>query len=432
MKSALHCLAPLLLFLILSSGCQGVGKVLESPFPKRADLFPIPKVFALENLESFDELMTQFIVDQNVPGAAIAVAYKGRLLFAGGYGWAEKDVPVKPTSLFRIASISKPITASVICKLVEEGKLTLDQPILKTVPKASNLDSFDSRWEQITLTHLMQHTGGFDRSASFDPMFRAVEIANHFKIKPPAQPQHVIEYIQNRPLDFTPGERYAYSNFGYCMLGRTIEKITGKSYFLAMDELLLKPLGIRNMHLGKSQLQDRQEGEVRYFGEAKNPTTVFGSERTPTYPSYGTWNLEAMDAHGGWIANAIDLVRFSSHFGPHSQSPYLGEKLHKEMFSPPKGSAGHLEDGKAKDVYYGLGWMVRKQKNGFNFWHSGSLDGTSTILVSRHDGWTWAVLFNKRHGKETVLSRAIDSLVHRAANKVKVIPEGDLFPQFGY
>src|SRR5215813_12315238 len=175
-------------------------------------------------LASFDELMTTFVKEQQVPGAGLAVTKDSRLVYARGFGLADRQrqQAVEPTALFRIASLSKPITAVAVLQLVERTKLTLDAKVwdVLKLPEPS-----DTRWKQVTILHLLQHTGGWDRDKSFDPMFRSVFIAQMLNVSPPAEPQHIIRYMLGQPLDFDPGSRYAYSNFGYCILGRVIERI---------------------------------------------------------------------------------------------------------------------------------------------------------------------------------------------------------------
>ena len=128
-------------------------------------------------LSSFDELMTTFIKTHQVPGASLAVTRAGKLVYARGFGYADlaKKQPVQPGSQFRVASLSKPITAVAILQLVDQGKLKLADrvfTILKPKPVFENpKDKMDPRLRQVTILHCLQHSGGWDRSASFDPIF---------------------------------------------------------------------------------------------------------------------------------------------------------------------------------------------------------------------------------------------------------------------
>ena len=140
-----------------------------------------------------------------------------------------------------------------------------------------------------------------------------------------------------------------------------------------------------------------------------------------------------MDSHGGWLASAIDLVRFATAFDMPARHTILQPASLAAMFARPAGSVSLEADGQPKPTHYGFGWNVRPiGKDGrANVWHTGSLDGTSTILVRRHDGLSWAVLFNSRNGANgKVLSATIDPLVHQAADRVKTWPTNDLFDSY--
>ena len=391
-------------------------------------------------MRSFDTLLSSFVEERQVPGAALAVSRNGRLIYARGCGYADLDTkaPVQPDSLFRIASISKPLTAVAVLQLVEQGKIRLEDCVLDVLKDKFPLPEGreqDSRWSQVTLLHLLQHTAGWDRDKSFDPMFRSLEIATRLGVAPPAEPEHIIRYMRGQPLDFTPGERYAYSNFGYCLLGRVIEKVSGQPYGDYVREHVLAPVGARSTLLGRSDASARADGEVKYYDEKElSGKAVIAPQLGKTVPlPYGTWYHEALDAHGGWISSAIDLVRFASAFDDTSSSKLLNPRSRATMFARPAAAAGFEKDGSPKDAYYGCGWMVRPVgSNGqFNAWHTGSLPGTSTLLVRRWDGLDWAILFNSRddrNGKR--LAAEIDPLLHEAAAAVKEWPEIDLFKTF--
>ncbi len=185
-------------------------------------------------LKPFDELMEAFVRDNKIPGASLAVAKDGRLVYARGFGYAdvEKKQPVRPESLFRIASISKSFTATATLQLVEQGKLSLDTPVFDLLPHKPHLakgDSADPRLGQVTIAHLLRHQGGWDRKETIDPLFHAIEIASVLGKPPPATQDDVIRFMMGWQLDFDPGQRYVYSNLGYCLLGRVIEQLTGRS-----------------------------------------------------------------------------------------------------------------------------------------------------------------------------------------------------------
>jgi len=398
----------------------------SKPLPETGK--PVP------GLESFDRLMRSFLAKQGIPGASLAVVKDGRLVYARGFGYADVQgkQPVQPDSLFRIASISKPITAVAILRLVERKKLSLDDKVLDIVklkPHFNGTAKFDPRWKTVTIRQLLQHTGGWDREASFDPMFRAVQFAKELKVKPPAASKDVICCMLGRQLDFDPGTKYAYSNFGYNLLGRVIEAKTGKTYEQFVKNDVLKPIGVTRMRIGRTLLDLRAPGEVRYYNYGGERTTsVFFPDKRVLWP-YGGWHHEAMDAHGAWIASAIDLARFAAAIDRPGKSTILKPGSIKAMFAPPPAPVSRTKEGKLKDTYYGLGWSVKTVVPGkFNTSHTGSLPGTSTLLARRHDGLSVVVLMNRRktpYGNHA--ARLISPLANKAADAVKSWPTHDLF-----
>jgi len=414
------------------------GRVLRGPGYKR-DGAPsaVSTGKADARMASFDRMIREFMETHRVPGVALAVTGPGRLVHARGYGYADiaKRRQVTPTSLFRIASLSKPITAVAVLQLVERKKLNLDDKvfdILKHKPHLEKEAALDERQHAITVRHLLQHRGGWDRDKSFDAMFQSVRFAEALGVDAPAGPNEVIRCMLGQRLDFEPGERYAYSNYGYCLLGRVIEAVTSESYEDYVRNHVLAPLGIHSMLIGKTRLDGRNDEEVRYYDPGKGPS-VFEEDLNEQVPRpYGAWHLEAMDAHGGWLGSAVDLARFACAFDDPARCKVLNQESIDTMFARPPGPAGHDAHGKPKPVYYSCGWFNRVVGDvKINHWHTGSLPGTATILVRRHDGRNWVVLFNARVSPHAShLGKAVDVLVHMAADEVKAWPEYDLFEEF--
>ncbi len=387
-----------------------------------------------KGLEPFDKLMEAFLADNKVPGAALAVARGGKIVHARGYGFADVEAkePVKPDSLFRIASVSKPITAVAVMQLLERGRLELEDPVLDLMglqPLLADGAKADERWQKITVRHCLQHTGGWDRDVSYDPIVKAWDIAKAFGAKPPVTPEHVVRYMMGKPLDFEPGERYAYSNLGYLVLGRIVEKLGKKPYEQYIQEKVFKPLGITTARLGKALVENRAKGEVRYYDSRKGTgRCLYPPKLGETVPTvYGAMNLEAFEAHGGWIASAIDLAKFAAAFDDPKSCPILGSKVIEQMGARPPGKPGTDSKGQPRTSYYACGWQVR-QVGGpgrANYSHSGYIPGTEAILVRRQDGLNWAVLFNTNNGADgKSLAGKIEAKVHDTANEVKDWPRG--------
>ncbi|HXP62725.1 MAG TPA: serine hydrolase domain-containing protein [Dongiaceae bacterium] len=379
---------------------------------------------------AFDREMEQFMSARKVPGGALAVVKDQRLVYTRAYGWADREqkTPVKPDSLFRIASLSKPFTAAAVLKLVETKGLDLETPVTEFLPLEPVLASGktpDPRWKRITLRHCLHHTGGWDRDVSGDPMFRSLEIAQAVGVAPPANAQAIIRYMLGQPLDFAPGARYAYSNFGYCLLGRVIERLGGRSYGQFVREEVLAPMSIRGMRLGASLESGRAEGEVRYYTpDDREAPSVFPGLPAKVPEPYGSFCLEALDAHGGWLASAPDLARFAAALDSREDHPFLKPQTRRILYEPPAPPVSRNPDGSLADHYYGCGWLVHPVgKDGrANYWHNGSLPGTFTLLVRRFDGVSWAALFNQRSESSRLPDGAIDSALHRAADAVDQWP----------
>ena len=240
----------------------------------------------------------------------------------------------------------------------------------------------------------------------------------------------MIRYMTGRPLDFDPGTQTSYSNLGYLVLGRVIEKASGLSYEACVKAEVLAPLGISNMRLGRTSPQARAAGEVTYRS-ARNPKPVPGAFGDGLRPApYGAWCLESMDACAGWLASAVDLVRFASALG-RPDCPILGRQALERMFMRPE-TTGYDPAGTPKELYIACGWYVRRGPDGRSVaYHRGLLDGTSTLLVHDGNGTDWAVLFNSDTdpgGHE--LAVLIDPLLGAAIASVKAWPEDDLFGQY--
>lgn len=398
-----------------------------------------PRLARAADLAPFDDLMTQFVEENAVPGVALAVARNGTLAYARGFGFADRDrkVAVKPDALFRIASISKPFTAVAVLQLAEKKTLGLDDPVLKYVTlEPPQGKTRDPRWKDVTVRHCLQHTGGWDRGKSGDPIGIPTVIAKELGIPFPVPAEAVVRFTMGRPLDFDPGERFAYSNVGYLVLGRVIEAVTGKKYDEYVRAEVLAPAGVTRMRLGRALPEDRPADEVGYHDPANRkaacvyPPRV--GEQVPV--ADGAMNVEGFEAHGGWVASAVDLVRFARAFDDPAKCKLLAPESIKTMWARPAGAAGHDAEGKPAAAYYGCGWDVRPvgTTGKANTWHGGLLvPGTSTLLVRRWDGLNWAVLFNTHVGKDgKVLANLIDPLVHRAADAVTRWPDADLFDTF--
>ncbi len=427
-SGAAACLA-----VLLFCGACGGGEPTTPPVSPSE--MPVTGV-AVPGMGAFDQAIPDLMRKYDVPGGAVAVLRDGKLIYARGFGYAdvEKQTPVKPDALFRIASVSKPITSVAIMKLVEDGKLRLDDrvaPLIAHLAPAPGA-TVDPRWEQITIRHLLNHTGGWDRTlpnGGFDPMFRPAVAAAAVNAPAPASAETVIRYMKGMPLDFNPGERYAYSNFGYAILGRVIERVSGMPYEDFVRARVLQPVGANRTRLGRTRRGDALAGEVTYYLPEEPglgltaplvPSVFPGEGAVPV--NYGGYYLEAMDSHGGWVSSTVDLLRFVAGVDGRSSRPdILGPGLVAEM----TGSGPALCGGAC---YYAAGWLVRPTQGDATWSHGGALPGTFTMLVRTYHNFAWVGLFNAR--SEASFDAEFDAAMWDALASVTSFPTHDLFSSF--
>lgn len=364
----------------------------------------------------FDHVMIQFMKEQELVGAALAVTRNSKLVYARGFGYADisERTPVEPTTLFRIASISKPITSVAIMKLVQQRKLDLDDKVLEVLEMEPFLEdgtALDPRMKTVTIRHLLNHSAGWQRDA--DPMASANQRrvqANFGLAKGELRPHHMVKYMLGQPLDFEPGSKMAYSNLGYCFLGRVVAKVSGQSYEEYVQQHVFAPLGVTNVHIGA---RHSKEDEVSYYSRHSNGERQFvdGGKHVA---------VEVYESHGGWVISMVDLARFATALDKPRTSRMLSQTAVESMFSRPTGRLGASSSGEPRMSYYAFGWEVRLNSQGRTTWHSGSLHiGTSSMLYRRRDGMNWAIAFNVRDGKGgQKLRDLIQQRLHKAADEM--------------
>jgi CubicO group peptidase (beta-lactamase class C family) len=333
-----------------------------------------------QELADMDGVVTRFMQAHGVPGMSVAVAREGVLVHAKAYGRADRDrgEEVTPAHLFRIASVSKPITSVAVSQLIEQGKLKLDDKVFGPdgiLGTDFGPPPYKTHVAEIRLKHLLTHTAGGWQNDEADPMFRNTAM-NHRQL--------ITWAIAEVPLTNAPGEHYAYSNFGYCVVGRIIEKITGKPYERHVRESLLERCGVNDMRIAGNTLAERARGEVVYYAaDGENAYDM---------------NVRRMDSHGGWLATATDLVRFATHL---------------DLLRPESITA--MTTGTAANPQYACGWSVNRVPN---WWHGGSLPGTTSIMVRTASGFCWAALLNTREGRGDT-GGALDDMMWEMVRKVK-------------
>ncbi len=368
---------------------------------------------AVAGLVAYDQAMLQLMAKYQIPGAALAVVREGRLVMAHGYGFADREarIPVQPNSLFRIFSISKPITATAIYKLVEQGKLRLDAKAFQILSrlKPPPGQTQDPRLQLITIQHLLDHKGGWDINAlGFDPVGQNTRAAQVVGVTPPASAEVVIRYMLGIPLNFDPGSKSVYSNFGYSVLGRVIEEVSGMSYESFVKTSMFDPLGITRTAVGHTLRAFRFADEVIYYDYPGAPLarSVFPGTTDPVPWPYGGFYLESWDSFGGWVSSTLDLLRFLTSSNG-SRPPQL-------LVSPPSGFPGHIPP-------FGPGWGW-----GFNGASAGARAG---LRLDNRTAYAFLTNTWPAPASPDTFFQDFDTALVGTGRGVAAWPTTDLFPQ---
>jgi CubicO group peptidase (beta-lactamase class C family) len=328
-----------------------------------------------------------FVQHWNAPGLSLAIARDRRILYEQSFGFTGHGSEERLTTshLFRIASVSKPITSAAIFKLIEQNRLHGEDTIFGQrgiLGTRYGGPNYSERIQEVTIDHLLTHTSGGWGNLENDPMFLNLAM-DHSEL--------ISWTLKNLPLQNPPGKAFAYSNFGYCVLGRVIEKITGQSYEDYVRSTILQPCGITDMRIAQNTLQKRFVREVTYYGQGDGP-----------FDDPYAINVRRMDSHGGWIATARDLVLFAMHVdGFDRYSNILQPETIRKMATPT-----------IANRHYARGWNVNEKGH---WWHGGDLAGTTAILVRTSSQFCWAALTNTRQNGSP---EAMDDMMWDLVSKV--------------
>ncbi|MEM1001695.1 MAG: serine hydrolase [Bacteroidota bacterium] len=374
----------------------------------------------------------------DIPAASFSLAKNGKLVFSRAYGNTSisGNETAQPYHMFRVASVSKPITAIGIMKMVDDGLLSLSDKVFGEggllenhwVFKDSNIS--DSRVYDITVQMLLEHTAGWDRNVNCfpnptppypwffggcDPIVVPLHITELYGTGNPVKEEHLIQFVLEKQLNNTPGTTYAYSNMGFLILSEIIEEISGISYEAWMQQEILHPLGIYDMFIAKNLLEDKRERETEYQGNGFSTLDLSGSGNLVPW-EYGGMAVDAMDGHGGWIATARDLTRLLVAVDGFPTKPDILSSQAITTMSTPSTAAN----------FYAKGWSVNSANN---WWHTGAIDGTASIFVRTSGEYTWAILLNKRiiDANASAFWAALDGLGWNCLSQTSTFPSHDLF-----
>jgi len=370
------------------------------------------------SLEIIDRRVEHFMNHWDITGASVAIT-KDELVYTKGFGSAveESGESVKPGHLFRIASVSKLVTAVAIMKLYENGNLSLDEKVFGKdgiIYRNGFHEYKDKRVEQIEVQHLLNHTAGWSRRAG-DPMFNSLYIARKMDVPPPASVDQIIQFTLSRKLHYEPGQRYSYSNLGYAILGKIIEVKSGMPYEDYVMMNILKPVGIHDMHIGRSYVHEKYPNEVNYYtaGISRKVYDFSGSGKyVPIH--YGGNPIELLGAAGGWIASSPELIKLLTALDGFPEQPDILKPETLTMMTNPNLSGRGL-----------FGWRGSDKQG--TWWRTGYFNGTTALLVRQADGINWVILLNTSTYKKSRIHRYLSAMMFESVNRVNQWPDRDLF-----
>lgn len=304
----------------------------------------------------------------HIPGLSLAVVRDGRLVKAQGYGLAnlELKVPVRPQTAFEIGSVGKQFTSAAVLLLVEEGTLSLDASVHEFFPQAP------PSWRGITIRHLLQHTSGIQNHVAVPGYIRVFKTNLLFEAFPPRE--ELLDLFFKLPLEFRPGETWAYDNTGYYLLGLIIEQASGRSYWDFLDERIFRPLGmaatrntdtrpiVANRAAGYEWIKDRYENRP-----VLAPHVAFSA--------------------GSLLSTVEDFVKWDAAL---NGDALLRRSSREALWRPAR-----TNDGAPPSFDYGLGWFIDTYQRRRIVMHSGGTPGfSSTFYRFLDDHLTVIILTN--------------------------------------
>ena len=272
---------------------------------------------------------------------------------------------------------------------------------------------YGTNGSKITVEHLLRHQGGYS-IRSGDPLFCSVSVAKQLGIAPPVGFDDMVRYAAETRLRYEPGSSNLYSNLGYVVLTKVIEKASGLPYESFIRDSILSPAGCHDMHIGRSSYEQKFPNEVRYYEPSDaEPTEAFDGSGRLVPRSYGGCDMQVLSGAGGWVASPAELMKFITAIDPGDSRPDILK---------PETIAYMTEKDKSK---YPIGWMRTTESDDWS--RTGSLSGSSAMLKRQHDGYTWVFITNTSSWSGSRFPRKIAAMMKQAMGKIKKWPDRDLF-----
>ena len=372
-------------------------------------------------LEDMENKIKRYLLRWEINGAQIAVTRNDSLLYVKGFGWAdmEKKQEMQPSNIMRLASVSKLLTAVGVMKLAEVGTLKLSDHVFG--PKGILNDTAftnaikDQRYLDITVEQLLRHKAGFTTGAG-DPMFSTRYIMMQNRLTTPPDNNTLMKILLKRRLGFTPGTAKRYSNVGYTLLSMIIEKKTRMSYEDYMRKFVFEPAGCYDFHIAGSYEKDRRRNEVKYYmHKGSEPVYEYNNSGRMVEKCYGENDIPNLKGAGAWCASAAELSRLVASI---DLLPGVKDILSKKSVE--------FMTREMPDHDFSIGWNFCPK--GRPWIRTGSLSGTSALVLRYPDGECWILITNtstwKGHGFSNDTMRLFERL--RQENRDK-FPKRNLF-----
>ena len=372
-------------------------------------------------LEDMENKIKRYLLRWEINGAQIAVTRNDSLLYVKGFGWAdmEKKQEMQPSNIMRLASVSKLLTAVGVMRLAEAGTLKLSDHVFG--PKGILNDTAftnaikDQRYLDITVEQLLRHKAGFTTGAG-DPMFSTRYIMMQNRLTTPPDNNTLMKILLKRRLGFTPGTAKRYSNVGYTLLSMIIEKKTRMSYEDYMRRFVFDPAGCYDFHIAGSYEKDRRRNEVKYYmHKGSEPVYEYNNSGRMVEKCYGENDIPNLKGAGAWCASAAELSRLVASI---DLLPGVKDILSKKSVE--------FMTREMPDHDFSIGWNFCPK--GRPWIRTGSLSGTSALVLRYPDGECWILITNtstwKGHGFSNDTMRLFERL--RQENRDK-FPKRNLF-----
>jgi CubicO group peptidase (beta-lactamase class C family) len=324
--------------------------------------------------DEVDDYVERQLRELHIPGLSLAVVRNGTIIKARGYGLAnvEGNVPSTKDTVYEIGSMTKQFTATAVMMLVEKGKVSLDDKITKYFPAAPEI------WSRITVRHLLTHTSGIQNHVAVP------EFPNLFQTN--LTRDQLINLFFKLPLEFQPGETWAYDNTGYYLLGIIVEKASGKSFWQFLDECIFRPLAMTSTR--NTDVQPIVTNRASGYEWVNNKF-----ERRPVLAPFIAFSSGAI------LSNVGDMAKWDAAL---YTERLLKRSSLEQMWTPAKTNQGALAS-----FDYGYGWFIDTYHGHCVVQHSGGTPGFSSLIYRFVDDQLTVIILTN-HADRIVDQLAID------------------------